>query len=432
VKRKAACALLALLGGCEVGTPLVGDTSATPSMREKPKDPCLQPRICDGDDGRANTLLSARPLTWAACGSDCDSGTGSFEFDGDDGGVDPADEQMPIDCRPPASFDQLERSHISCTTLRLLASATVPPPASGATLTFSGAVWTSSNIAIEADEPLEVVIASSQLIETRFHLSGPVSMRFQDGTVMKQVGVSGDSEQARVFIDHLSVEELTLGDSATPFAGHFEARHSQLVGASVYADSIALDSSRLTASFLAAESLTSGDSTLTDVVIGAGDATFAPSTLEVVDFARCRSLTFFASTLSFARVPRCEGEATRLYNSTLSGGTLDGDVVAESTPLTNVLLGRDEPSDFVFWNVPLVRVNFCDHVESTKLLSPSILCSTCAERAFDEPEALCFLTAPGQPPPNKEDGLDNFCAALEEIETCASPYPERLRPSDPP
>jgi hypothetical protein len=424
----ASLTLLALCGGCRVGDPLVD--------QKEPRPPgginiaaCKRPELesehasCETEADIAISRSAAKPLHWQICNVMC--GTGQPDVETDDVGQGGA-LAAPIACLPTESFDAAPSARLMCTSKRF-AVEPLPTTATHAMNTVTGARWQSSNIVLEADAPAELTISGSELSDVRLHLIGPVTVRFQDATTLVRVSISSASPDARVALDEVDPEDLTIGDSDQPFAGHVAARHSEIVEASWVIESGELDSASISEAFVDARDLVSNDGLLFDVTLALGHALFAPTAMEVVDIESCQSLSIFGSELGHVAIPSCSDEPTRIYASKLTGGSLDGAVHGDSSKLDQVRLGQKEPSDLVLWAVSVTSSVFCDELESLKVSPSSVQCSSCTERALDPRDKGCLL--PDDTFELIEDlGRQNFCEELDTLERCPAPLPVRSRP----
>ena len=192
-------------------------------------------------------------------------------------------------------------------------------------------------------------------------------------------------------------------------------------------ESAELDSALITEAFVAAQTIISNDGVLNDVTLDLVHALFAPTAMLSVDILRCETLSFFGSELRKVVIPKCTGEATRIYASKMIGGSLDGVVRGDTSQLDQVRLGQNEPSDFVLWGVSVTSSVFCDEIEAVKVSPNGVQCSSCTERALEPREKGCLL------PPEGSDLVDdggrhNFCEALDMLEPCPEPLPVRSRP----
>jgi hypothetical protein len=420
--------LLALCSGCRVGDPLVD--------QEEPRPPggvniaaCKRPELeaeqasCETEAELAISLSAAKPLRWQTCSVMC--GTDQPDLETDDVGQGDA-LAAPIGCLPTESFDAAPSARLMCTSKRF-AVEPLPTTATHAMNTITGARWESSNIVLEADAPAELTIAGSALSDVRLHLVGPVTVRFQDATTMVRVSISSTSSDARVALDEVDPEDLTIGDSEQPFAGHVTARHSEIVEASWVVESSELDSASISEAFVAVRDLVSNDGLLFDVTMTLGHALFAPTAMEVVDIKSCETLSIFGSELGHVAIPSCTDEPTRIYASKLTGGSLDGAVHGDSSKLDQVRLGQKDPSDLVLWGVSVTSSVFCNEIESVKVSPSSVQCSSCTQRSLNPRDKGCLL--PDETFELIEDlGRQNFCEELDTFKPCPEPLPVRSRP----
>jgi len=426
--RVALTLLFVWCSGCRVGDPLVD--------QKEPRPPgginiaaCKRPELesehasCETQADLALSLSAPKPLHWQICNVMCGSG----QLDGETDDIGQGDTlAAPIACLPTEAFDAAPSASLMCTSKRF-AIEPLPTTATHAMNTITGARWQSSNIVLEAGAPAELTIAGSALSDVRLHLIGPVTVRFQDATTLVRVSISSPSADARVALDEVDPEDLTIGDSDQPFAGHVTARHSEIVEASWVIESGELDSASISEAFVDARDLVSNDGLLFDVTMTLGHALFAPTAMEVVDIQSCETLSIFGSELGHVVIPRCTDEPTRIYASKLTGGSLDGVVHGDSSKLDQVRLGQKEPSDLVLWAVSVTSSVFCNQIESLKVSPSSVQCSSCTKRSLNPRDKGCLL--PDDTFELIEDlGRQNFCEELDTLERCPEPLPVRSRP----
>lgn len=421
--------LFAWCGGCRVGDPLVD--------QKEPRPPggvniaaCKRPELeaehasCEAEADLAISISAPKPLRWQTCAATC--GSDQPDLEPDDVGQGEAALAAPIGCLPTESLDAAPSGSLMCASKRF-AIEPLPTTATHAMNTITGARWQGSNVVLEADAPAELTIAGSALLDVRLHLIGPVTVRFQDATTLVRVSISSTSPDARVALDEVDPEDLTIGDSDQPFAGHVSARHSEIVEASWVIESGELDSASVSEAFVDARDLVSNDGLLFDVTMTLGDALFAPTAMEVVDIKSCETLSIFGSELGHVAIPRCTDEPTRIYASKLIGGSLDGVVHGDSSKLDQVRLGQKEPSDLVLWAVSVTSSVFCNQIGSVKVSPSSVQCSSCSERSLNPREKGCLL--PDDTFELIEDlGRQNFCEELDTLKPCPEPLPVRSRP----
>jgi len=422
--------LLTLCSACRVGDPLVDKVPVPPSGGiavancARPEEHA-EPVDCESGPMLQLSATAALPLRWQTCATMCGTTGAVLEPDDDAGQADLFVE--PYACVPTESLDAAPSSTLSCATKRF-AIEPQPTTATHAQNTISGARWQDTNIVLEANRPTELIIARSELTNVRLHLVGPVTMRFQDATTLTGVSISGASPDARVAFDDVAPEEITIGDSTLPFAGHIEARHSEFRQASWVIESAELDSAAMVDGFVSVQELVSNDGVLREVTMSLGHALFAPTEMVGVDIQRCASISIFGSKLGGVIIPRCTDEPTRLYASALLGGSLDGVIHGDSSRIEGTRLGRNEPSDFVFWGVHVSSSAFCDEIAGLKVSPNGVQCSSCSEHALEPLDKGCILPDDSFDEVIELEGRRNFCEKLDMLEPCPEPIPPRSRP----
>ena len=287
--------------------------------------------------------------------------------------------------------------------------------------------WQRSNVVIDVAEPTEIVLAQSTLKHVQIKLEGPVTLRFAEHTELTDVGLSSASESSRLAFDHARATDLTVGDAEHTFAGRLDARHTYFERPSINVATVELDSVAITRGFVAAESLRSRDGLMTDVAFDLGDGLFAPTQINMVVFTHCDALSFFSSRLEDVRIPRCTGEATRFYESTVVRARIDGEISADSSKLEAALFGVEQPTSLVLWASHVMLSTFCDMADDAAFETRGVQCSACSE-AFEAQASLCTLPVEGFNRAASWSGRDNFCEALDAADACAPPTPDRPRP----
>lgn len=382
MKASASIGALALLlaGGCAVGEPVVDRAPIVPPP-PVPVSRCLIPsKLCSLPIEGENSAVAARALRGAFC----------VPSDGDGGIV---DGDALANCDEPAV----------------------------------DAGWRSADVLVRADEPREVVVSGAGVFNMRIRLDGPVTLVLRELTKLTNVELVTTSSEATVVFDDVMGVQVTIGDTATPFAGHVVARHSRFDNLSMVAESFELDSVMITQSFVSTDFMNSGDGVFLDVVLELGDALFAPSRLDLTEIVSCRTLAFFGGVLTSTIVPRCESdEPTRLHDAVVGLSILDGLIVGDGGSLNMTQLGRLHPSEYVFWRVVVTdKSMFCD--QALRLRSTdNIRCSDCTEGAFGAGQAnTCNLEEPEE---EEEKTRNNLCEALDLRDQCTAPLPDRMRP----
>jgi hypothetical protein len=415
---------LALCSACRIGDPLV-DRLSPRQGGTIPAASCQVPQPCGEIPALALVFSEPKALKWQGCPLKCEGSSSEPPT---------SNAPLSLDCIPVEPLHELD-ADLSCVTKRFTASATAPVLAAGADVIADHFRWKTSNVVIEAEVPIEIAISDAELSDTRVDLLGPITLRFEEGTKLSSVTISSTSESARVVFDRVDPYGLIVGDAAQPFAGHMEARHSSMNGASAVVESMELDSVMIEEGFISARDLVSNDGALEGVTLDVGRATFAPTTLLGVAIAKCDTLSFFASKLENVLVPRCSGEPTRIYATNVRGGQIDGRISGDTSGFEGVQLGVSDPTELELWGVKVAASTFCDHIDGVKVSYNAVTCSDCSDDAFDATRKGCLLPLgdfddlASAEAEEADAGLkSNFCGALDMFEPCRPPLPMRTRP----
>lgn len=287
--------------------------------------------------------------------------------------------------------------------------------------------WSDTSIVLASAVPIEIVIEEAPEPGALIELHGPVTLRFENIQDLDDLRIASSSPESEVVLDHVAALNLTMGDAEHRFAGRLFAKHVAFERASMNVENVQLDSAVFFESFLAASFLTSRDGFFETVVLELGVGLFAPSELREVEIRRCDALSFFGSSLWGISIPRCrDGEATRIYDSKVVRGVVDGVIDADTSKLDSLRIGQREPTSLVLWGSNVMRNNFCDFANDIKFERGQVNCSDCTEAAFSE--ALCELPQESEGRDSSSTGRFNFCEALDLAEGCEDPLPDRPRP----
>jgi hypothetical protein len=287
--------------------------------------------------------------------------------------------------------------------------------------------WSDTSIVLASAVPIEVVIDEAPEPGALIQLHGPVTLRFENIADLNALRIASSSRESEVVLDHVTALDLTMGDAEQRFAGRLFAKHSAFERASMNVETMQLDSAVFFESFIAASFLTSRDGFFETVVLELGVGLFAPSELREVEIRRCDALSFFGSSLWGISIPRCQnGEATRIYDSKVVRGVVDGVIDADTSKFDSLRIGQREPTLLVLWGSNVMRNNFCDFADDIKFERGQVNCSDCTEAAFSE--ALCKLPQESGGRDSSSSGRFNFCEALDLAEACEDPIPDRPRP----
>lgn len=283
--------------------------------------------------------------------------------------------------------------------------------------------WAGGRIELASETPLDVVRDEAPEAGTLIELRGPVTLRFENVARLERLRIAGSSPESRLVLDHVTALDLTLGDGDHPFAGRLDAKHAAFERASVSAAYLQLYSVAFVDSFVAAETFISRDGLLHNVVLELGEGTFAPSDLREVEIRSCDVLSFFESHLEDISISRCRSDVpTRLHQTKVVRGMLDGAFSADLSSLEAVRFGLRQDTSLIVWETRGSRLAFCDHADDLQLESTP-QCSSCTEDAVQD--RVCKLQDEER---IKADSPQNFCNPIDDAPRCDEPFPDRLRP----
>lgn len=373
---RAALAALAIVActACDVAGPVV-DRLPKPPMLPPPADPisvpCQKPPSCETEFMTDGGLAELRPLDADNAGLDEDAGV--------------------EDALDPNAID-----------------------------------WDSDSIELASATPIDVMHREAPEAGALIELRGPVTLRFEHVASLDGVRIASVSPESRLVFDHVTALDLTLGDGEHRFAGRLEAKHTTFEAASVNAAHISLDSVVFVDSFIEAETFVSRDGLMLNTILELGDGFFAPSELRDTEIRRCDALSFFQSSLMNVSIARCRSDVpTRLYESMVVRGVLNGVLLADTSVIEAVLLGQKEETSLLMWRTAAKRVALCDYADDVQLGASAIQCSSCTDDALEG--RLCEVREEAERP-EEWKGRYNYCDKLDDVARCEEPLPERPRP----
>lgn len=153
-----------------------------------------------------------------------------------------------------------------------------------------------------------------------------------------------------------------------------------------------------------------------------GEAVVSASSLNYAEVMRCGSLRVYGSGVTNFRLPACDDEPTRVFNTTLTRGTIEGDLLADSAGFNRAVFGLREPTDLKLWDGTINNSNFCANADRVVLAGRVTgSCADCEELDGSVvPVDACKHEA-------SEPLFLKSCKALEAMDDCR-PTPTRMRP----
>lgn len=316
------------------------------------------------------------------------------------------------------AFDADAMRSLSCTKARLVRTQS----GSGAILRIEDASWTQLDLDIETSDPVTLELVSPQLIEVQIHVRGPVTLRVLDTKEVHDWTVATDSPAATVDLQNTEVKTIRLGDPQAQFVGRLAIVRSLIAQATINARDLLLETVGLNDSRITAEHTQWFDVTSRRTKLSAGTAVISASRLTEIEVERCEFLSLHRSNLAAYAIPACSAGPTRLFETTLNRGSLQGAIDADGSRITETVFGMHDTTDLLLWGTSLVRVNFCagtDHVAVAG--EGSFLCATCRELdGTGVPIDACLHE-------ENETSFVKSCGVLAVAPAC-EPTPLRMRP----
>jgi hypothetical protein len=316
------------------------------------------------------------------------------------------------------TFDPDALRTLSCTKARFVRTQS----GSDAVLRIEGANWAQLELDIETADPVTLELVSPQLTNLQMRVHGPVTLRVLDTQAVNDWMVATDSPAATVDLRDTQVKAVRFGDPQLPFAGKLSIARSTIAQASIDARDLALETVGLNDSRITAVHMEWVDVTSRRTKLSAGTAVISASRLSEMEIEQCELLSFHRSSLASYAIPSCTGGPTRLFESTLSRGSLQGAFDIDGSRIDETVFGMHDATDLLLWATSLSRVNFCagtDHVVVAG--QGSFLCATCRELdGTGVPIDACVHEE------NKTSFLKS-CGVLAVAPVC-EPTPLRMRP----
>jgi hypothetical protein len=342
----------------------------------------------------------------------------------------PASETEPgLDRNPPGAcrrtlsldddaFDPDAIRSLSCTQARLVRTQS----GSGAVLRIEDASWTQLDLDIETSDPVTLELVSPQLAHLQMRVRGPVTLRVLDAKAVHDWAVATDSPAATVDLEDTEVKTIRFGDPQAQFVGRLSIARSTIAQASINARDLMLETVGLSDSRITAEHTQWFDVTSRRTKLSAGTAVISASRLTEIEVERCVFLSLHRSNLAAYAIPACSGGPTRVFETTLSRGSLQGAIDADGSRITETVFGMHDATDLLLWGTSLTRVNFCagtDHVVVAG--EGSFLCAACRELdGTGVPIDACVHE-------ENETSFVKSCGVLAVAPVC-EPTPLRMRP----
>lgn len=307
---------------------------------------------------------------------------------------------------------------LACGNVRLV--RTQPEPAS---FRIEDANWIDLDLEIESASALTLEVARPFLTQTRLRIIGPVTVRVLETRALHDVVVMSESAAAAIDVTDAAAQAIRLGDEGDEFAARITMTRSTLERVQIFARDLSFETVGLSQARVTAENLHWVDVTSRGVKLAVGTAVISASRLSEVEVLSCDVLDIHRSSLSAYAIPACSVDPTRLFESTLTRGTLDGTFDADNAQIVNSVFGANDATDLLLWDTRLSVVNFCAGTNHVVLAGKSATgCSRCQELDGSQvPIDAC------REPNNDKLVVSSFCELLYLAPDC-DPAPERMRP----
>lgn len=292
-----------------------------------------------------------------------------------------------------------------------------------ATLRLTDVTWTQLDVAIRTRDPFVLELERATLDDVRLRLVGPVSVRVVRPLGLSQVQVQGEHSAAGLSILDGRIATLRAGNTLSAFAGSLTIERAFVRGARLRATRLQIESSELLDVALETEQLQLADCTGRRLALSFDVAQLTASSLSELAVERCGRLAMYDASLSHARLPACAMPPTRVYNSSLEGSSIEGEIVADYAQLSGVRVGASDATDLQLWETNLASVRFCAGTNSVRLGVKNVAaCISCTE---DDGTPVPFTACR-----TSDDTLElsRGCGPLFAPPRC-DPELERMRPS---
>jgi hypothetical protein len=316
------------------------------------------------------------------------------------------------------TFDPEAIRTLSCSKISLVRKQ------SGSTgvVRIEDATWSQLDLDIETADPVTLELMSPLLNNLEMRLRGPVTLRVLDTNAVHDVVLTTDSPSAALDLQDAEVKTIRLGDPQAEFAGMLSIAHSKIAQANIRARDLRLETVGLNDSQITAERTQWVDVTSRRTKLSAGIASISSSRLTKIEVEHCELLSIYHSTVAEYAFPDCSGSPTRLFETSLKRGSLQGTIDLDQSQVEDTVFGMHDTTDLLVWDTSLNRVNFCaatDHVVVAG--EGSFLCADCRELdGAGVPIDACL----------HEDNKTPFiksCGVLAVAPVC-EPTPLRMRP----
>jgi uncharacterized protein YjbI with pentapeptide repeats len=292
-----------------------------------------------------------------------------------------------------------------------------------ATLRLTDVRWRQLDVAVRSSVPFVLELERATLDDVRLSLVGPISVRVIEPRDLTQLQVSSDHAAAELAILDGRVAILRAGAPDAVFAGSITIERAFVRDARILARRMQVESSDLDDVVLETEQLQLADCTGRRLLMSFDEALLTASSLSHVNVERCGRLALYDASLTSARLPACATHPTRVYNTTIVGSSIEGQIVADYAQFSGVRVGALDATDLQLWETSLSSVNFCAGTNSVKLGVRIIaLCVSCFEDDGTQVPFTACRTG------GETENLSRACGALFAPPRC-DPELERMRPS---
>jgi hypothetical protein len=408
-----AASWLALVGCNGVGRAVVGKSSDG-----KGNDLACEPEPCR--DKPVSVLRIPEPVEFAT--TECTPPAPEL--------CEPASELEPLlegerpgGCRRTLSldddaFDAGALRNLTCGRARL-----VRTQAASTMLRVEGADWSHIDLDLQTADPVTLeLVAPVRLEQLIIRMRGPFTLRVSEANMVHDIRVASDSPGASVTLEKAELHTIRFGDEQAQFAGVLAVTRSKLQQVNLVARELRFETVGLVDARVRADHLQWVDVTGRRVELTIRSAVLSSSNFIDLRVKECERLSLHAVEAAAFVIPTCSAGPTRIFDSSLGRGSLDGAIDSDRTKLSGTILGLHDTTDLLAWDTDLTNVNFCSNADHVTVAGKgTFTCATCRELDGSQvPIDACV----------HEDSQTLFlktCGAIFVAPDC-DPTPDRMRP----
>jgi hypothetical protein len=316
------------------------------------------------------------------------------------------------------AFDAGALRSLGCGRARLIRTQ-----ADSTTVRVEGADWSHIDLDLQTADPVTLeLVAPVRLEQLIIRMRGPFTLRVSESNVVHDIRVASDSPDASVMLEKTELQTIRFGDEQAQFAGVLAVKRSKLAQVNLVARELRFETVGVIDARVRADDLQWVDVTGRRVELTVGSAVLSSSNLVDLRIKECELLSLHDVDASSYVIPTCSGGPTRLFDSRLGRGSLEGVIQSDRTELFETILGLHDTTDLLAWETTLGTVNFCSNSDHVTIAGKgTFTCATCRELDGSQvPIDACV----------HEDSQTLFlktCGAIFVAPDC-DPTPDRMRP----